>query len=148
MTLSPLSFRCSLILALMLSLACGSVCRGDETATTPTTEPAKVAHKWFDPSRTWMLVMCSALCGSVLVCIGLAQSGRPMWVRKIAALQAVDEAVGRATEMGRPCLFIPGIQDMDNMGTIAGVSVLGESSQDRVAEWRRPRRCRLIARWS
>ena len=81
-----------------------------------------------------MLVMCSALCGSVLVCIGLARSGRPMWVRKIAALQAVDEAVGRATEMGRPCLFIPGIQDMDNMGTIAGVSVLSKVAKT-VAEY-------------
>lgn len=71
-----------------------------------------------------MLVMLIALCGAVLVCIQIARSGRPMWVRKIAALQAVDEAVGRATEMGRSCLFIPGIQDMDDMGTIAGVSVL------------------------
>lgn len=57
-----------------------------------------------------------------------------MWVRKIAALQAVDEAVGRATEMGRPCLFIPGIQDMDDMGTIAGVSVLGRVAKT-VAEY-------------
>jgi hypothetical protein len=36
----------------------------------------------------------------------------------------VDDAVGRATEMGRPCLFIPGVQDMNDLQTIAGINVL------------------------
>src|SRR5262245_38718003 len=133
--MSRRSFRCSLLLTVMVAMACASTCLGDDAATAPatepatapatepttapTTEPATQVHQWFDPSRTGRLVMCAALCGSVLVCIGWARSGRPIWVRKIAALQAVDEAVGRATEMGRPCLFIPGIQDMDDMGTIA-----------------------------
>jgi hypothetical protein len=74
------------------------------------------------------------LCAAVLTYIIIARRGKPLWVRKIAALQAVDEAVGRATEMGRPCLFVPGIQDMDNMGTIAGVSVLSRVAKT-VAEY-------------
>jgi hypothetical protein len=37
----------------------------------------------------------------------------------------VDEAIGRATEMGRPILFIAGTQDMDNVQTIAGITILG-----------------------
>jgi len=45
-------------------------------------------------------------------------------VRKIAGLEAVDEAVGRATEMGRSCLFVPGVQDMNDIQTIAGITVL------------------------
>ena len=52
----------------------------------------------------------------------LARSGREMKIRKIAGLEAVDEAVGRATEMGRPILFVPGIQDIsdiDEFGTHA-----------------------------
>jgi hypothetical protein len=50
-------------------------------------------------------------------------------VRKIAGLEAVDEAIGRATEMGRPILFIPGIHDMDDVQTLAALTILG-----RVAE--------------
>ncbi len=45
-------------------------------------------------------------------------------MRKIAGLEAVDEAVGRATEMGRSCLFVPGIQDMNEIQTIAGITIL------------------------
>ena len=44
--------------------------------------------------------------------IQMARGGRPLKVRKIAGLEAVDEAVGRATEMGRSCLYIPGILDI------------------------------------
>lgn len=89
---------------------------------------------WFDPDKSWLLVMVIVLCASVLLYVQLARMGRKMWVRPIAALQAVDEAVGRATEMGRPCLFVPGIQDVDDMGTIAGISVLGRISRT-VAEY-------------
>ena len=45
-------------------------------------------------------------------------------IRKIAGLEAIDEAVGRATEMGRSILFVPGIQDMNEIQTIAGITVL------------------------
>ena len=50
--------------------------------------------------------------------------GSEMCIRDRAGLEAVDEAVGRATEMGRPVLFIPGIQDMDNVQTVAGMTIL------------------------
>jgi hypothetical protein len=55
--------------------------------------------------------------------------GIPLRVRKIAGLEAVDEAVGRATEMGRSCLFVPGIQDMNDIQTIAGITVLARVSK-------------------
>lgn len=52
-----------------------------------------------------------------------------MKVRRIAALEAIDNAVGRATEMGRSILFVAGIQDMDNIQTVAGITVLGHVSK-------------------
>ena len=64
------------------------------------------------------------ICGAVICFIELAKLGRPMKVRKIAGLEAVDEAVGRATEMGRSVLFVPGIQDMNDIQTIAGLNIL------------------------
>ena len=54
-----------------------------------------------------------------------ARSGKKMFIRKIPGLEAVEEAVGRATEMGRTVLFIPGIQELDDIQTIAGLTILG-----------------------
>ncbi len=54
-----------------------------------------------------------------------AKKGTKLFIRKLAGLDAVEEAVGRATEMGRPVLFIPGINEIDVMDTIAGLSILG-----------------------
>ncbi|SYZ74238.1 conserved membrane hypothetical protein [Candidatus Zixiibacteriota bacterium] len=65
------------------------------------------------------------LCGSVIFFISHATRGKKLFVRKIAGLEAIDEAIGRATEMGRPILFIPGINDMDDVQTIAGITLLG-----------------------
>ncbi len=63
-------------------------------------------------------------CGAVIAFIVLARRGMPLTLRKIPGLQAVDDAVGRATEMGRAVLFIPGILDMNDIQTIAGLTVL------------------------
>lgn len=42
-----------------------------------------------------------------------AQRGRVPSIRRIAGLNAIDEAIGRATEMGRPVLMVPGISGFD-----------------------------------
>ncbi len=41
-----------------------------------------------------------------------SQTGREPVIRRIPGLNAIDEAVGRATEMGRPVLMIPGSQGL------------------------------------
>ena len=52
-------------------------------------------------------------------------SGTLPKVRRIAGLDAVDEVVGRATEMGRPVLYSPGIGDLSAADTLASFNVLG-----------------------
>jgi hypothetical protein len=45
----------------------------------------------------------------------------------------MEDAVGRATEMGRACLFVPGVQDINEIQTIAGLTILsriGERAAD------------------
>src|SRR5687767_8348023 len=79
---------------------------------------------WIDPTRIWFLGLLIILCGAVLAYIFAARRGMRMKVRRIAGLEAVDDAVGRATEMGRSCLYIPGIQDMNNIETIASLTIL------------------------
>ena len=54
-----------------------------------------------------------------------ARAGLPIpTIRKIAGLEAVDEAVGRATEMGRPVHFTPGSIGFDAEG-FASMAFLG-----------------------
>lgn len=78
----------------------------------------------FDFQRGWLALLTLIFCGGVIFWILYARTGREIKVRKIAGLEAVDEAVGRATEMGRPCLYVPGIQDINEIQTIASMTVL------------------------
>ena len=89
---------------------------------TPATTPNRPL---FNREKTALFVWIVFIGAAVTVSVWLAKSGRPIKIRRIAALEAVDNAVGRATEMGRSILFVPGIQDMDNIQTVAGLTMLG-----------------------
>ena len=58
-----------------------------------------------------------------------ALRGGDVFLRTIPGVKAVEEAVGRSTEMGKPVLYVPGIQDMDQVETVAGVVILGHVSK-------------------
>jgi len=90
--------------------------------------------QWFDHDKFWILVVGGTICAFIIFFIQVARSGRQLFVRKIAGLDALDEAVGRATEMGRPVVFVPGIMDLDNVQTLAGLTLLGYVSQT-IAEY-------------
>ncbi len=45
----------------------------------------------------------------VLFNIFRARAGKALYIRRIAGLDAIDEAIGRSTEMGRPVTMIPGM---------------------------------------
>jgi hypothetical protein len=87
--------------------------------------PVTSSPQWFNTNRTNVFVIAFILTFSVLYFIASAKRGKTLFIRKIAGLEAVHDAIGRATEMGRPILYIPGIQDMDDVQTIAGVTILG-----------------------
>lgn len=56
-----------------------------------------------------------------------AKTGKVPTVRRIPGLDAIDEAVGRATELGRPVLYIPGRTEINTAGAaqnIAGLEIL------------------------
>lgn len=59
---------------------------------------------------------------------------RELSIRRIAGLEALDEALGRATEMGKPVLFAHGLLGMDSISTIAAVNILGRVA-DRTADY-------------
>ena len=64
-------------------------------------------------------------CLTIEFFIRKAKSGEEIYMRPIAAMKAMEEAVGRATEMGSSVLYVPGISGLDEIDTISGVIVLG-----------------------
>jgi hypothetical protein len=83
----------------------------------------------FRTDRINALVAVTVFSTAILLFTKWAKEGKPLFLRKIPGLEAVEEAVGRATEMGRPVLFIPGIDELDQIDTIAGISILGRVAQ-------------------
>ncbi len=88
------------------------------------TQPFVAAGNLLNTQRVYYMLFVILICVGVLVYIQIAKSGQDLKIRKIAGLEAVDDAVGRATEMGRPIMFIPGIQDMNDIQTVAGITIL------------------------
>ncbi len=60
----------------------------------------------------------------IIYYISKARKGIKLFLRKIPGIEAVDEAIGRATEMGRPILYIPGLSTIDDVATIASLNIL------------------------
>lgn len=83
------------------------------------------------------LVLMLLFSGAILLFTRWAKQGKPLFLRKIPGLEAIEEAVGRATEMGRPVLFIPGLQELDEIETIAAISILGRVAKI-VAQYETP----------
>jgi len=61
---------------------------------------------------------------AILVCLWRARRGHIPYVRQIAGVVAIEEAVGRATEMGRPIVFAMGWTDIRDIKTHVSLSVL------------------------
>lgn len=89
-------------------------------------------EEFFVMNRLGLFVFVIAMAVVLFILIGQAKRGKKFFIRKIAGLEAIDEAVGRATEMGRPVHFSPGISALNEetaAQTLAGLSVLGYVSR-------------------
>ena len=60
----------------------------------------------------------------VAVMIGVARRNPNLYIRPLAGIAAIEEAIGRATEMGRPVIYIPGVDDINNIQTIYSMVIL------------------------
>lgn len=109
--------------------------QADSVAVVPTVETK--APRYFRRERFYILVVVLALLSFLVYFTLSAQRGKDMFIRRIAGLSALEEAVGRATEMGRGILYIPGIADMSDIQTIAGVTILGHVAK-KTAEYDTP----------
>ena len=84
------------------------------------------ATVWGYPvAKIAMAVLLAAFFAGILYYTQRATRDGEMYIRPIAGLNALNEAIGRATEMGRPILYVPGIADVDDIQTIASMVILG-----------------------
>ncbi len=100
---------------------------GAGTAGPPTDPfgPVLSRGQWFDRRKTVTLIATALFCFSVVALIHLARRGRSFYIRPIPGLSAVDEAIGRATEMGRPILYLTGLGTSGDVATLAAFTLLG-----------------------
>lgn len=70
------------------------------------------------------LIFALLFSAAVMVFIYVARNNQNLFIRRIPGLEAVEEAIGRATEMGRSVFYIPGIEYMEHRATIASMNIL------------------------
>ncbi|MGB9589298.1 MAG: DUF6754 domain-containing protein [candidate division WOR-3 bacterium] len=100
-----------------------SAVRGEETAESA---PCSITFRpaWFDFTRLNNLIFLLAFSLVFFAYLFAARGGVTMTIRKIAGLEELDNAVGRATELGRPILFIHGLSTISELPTVAALTVL------------------------
>ena len=104
------------------SITVAAVLNGDRVMAPPvqaTPEP-----NWINWNQMNNLLLALLFGGIVFYAISTARK-REIFLRRIPGLDAVDEAIGRATELGKPILYMTGAHDMSDPSTIAAAVILG-----------------------
>ena len=86
--------------------------------------PAVPGPNWLNWNQINNLCLALLFGGIVFYSISVAKK-RDIFLRRIPGLDAVDEAIGRATELGKPVLYLTGAHDMSDPSTIAAAVILG-----------------------
>ena len=93
--------------------------------------------KFFSEERLNILLPIILFTLLILYFIREARHGKSLFIRNIPGLDAIEEALGRATEMGKPVLYVPGIDDATNIQTIYSMIILNHVAK-RVAQYETP----------
>ncbi|MBI4612796.1 MAG: hypothetical protein HY720_04225 [Planctomycetes bacterium] len=110
------------------------IVRGQERLEVGSTTALPKKNIW-NGSRMHVFLVAIALSALILVMISLARKHpNLLFVRRLPGLDAVDEAIGRATEMGKPVLYLNGLLGLESVSTIASVSILGRLAR-RIAQY-------------
>jgi hypothetical protein len=91
-------------------------------------------ENWLHTGKIPIGVAAITFTAFLLVFISSARKGKKMYVRPLAGINAVDDAIGRATEMGKPILYILGLGTAGDIATIAGFTILSRVAR-RTAEY-------------
>jgi hypothetical protein len=90
--------------------------------------------EWFNTDVIPVFAACAIFIFMIFYYFRKAKTGKDFYLRPIAGIEAIDEAIGRATEMGRPILYVPGLSTISDVATIASLTILGRVAK-KVAEY-------------
>jgi hypothetical protein len=96
--------------------------------------PVQAEDNWFNDLKVPELIFCVVFLVLTVRFINMAKKGTDLYVRPLAGIEAIDEAIGRATEMGKPILYVLGIGTAGDIATIASFTVLARVAR-KVAEY-------------
>ncbi|RKX29824.1 MAG: hypothetical protein DRP47_00735 [Candidatus Zixiibacteriota bacterium] len=96
--------------------------------------PVQCYGQWFNTGRKPVLAAVLIFGFLTLFYVQRARKGANLYVRPIGGIEAVDDAIGRATEMGRPILYVMGLGTAADVATIASFTILGRVAKS-VAEY-------------
>lgn len=96
----------------------------NDSADSPILGPVTASAQWFNTKRINILIITMIISGVFIFYLIRARRNTRMFIRKINGLDAIDEALGRATEMGKPVLFSFGLGYITDMVVIAALPLL------------------------
>ena len=85
--------------------------------------------RWFNPGLSNVLVGVIISFAFVLFFILKGKKKKELYIRPISGLEAIDDAIGRATEMGKPILYSAGLGKMERVATMASMNILGSVAE-------------------
>jgi hypothetical protein len=92
--------------------------------------PAAPEASWFNTPRWPFLAIIGIIAVLFFYYLGQAKR-RPqdIYIRRMPGVDAIEDAVGRSTEMGRPVLYVTGIEEVQDMMTLASLLILGHVAE-------------------
>jgi hypothetical protein len=61
--------------------------------------------------------------------IRVARRKKDLYIRRLPGVDAIEDSIGRSTEMGRPVLYVTGLEEIQNIQTIASLLILGHVAE-------------------
>ncbi len=81
---------------------------------------------WFDRNKLTALFASLVFGVMVFFFVRKARRGHDLYIRPIGGIQEIDNAIGRATEMGRPILYVMGSGHLSDIPIIASLGILSQ----------------------
>ncbi|MGH8003733.1 MAG: DUF6754 domain-containing protein [Limisphaerales bacterium] len=99
-------------------------------AESETAGPVVPKISWWNTKPAYIRIFIWMILVVAFILFNIFLAGKKeLYIRPIAGIDAIDEGIGRATEMGRPILYICGLGDAAQAATMAAFSVLGRVAQ-------------------
>ena len=87
--------------------------------------PIAPKSNWFNWNKVVVFIATLVLVVVALFFFYHAKKGKEFYIRPIAGIVHIDEALGRATEMGKPIVYVTGLGVISDLATLASITILG-----------------------